>query len=94
MMRMLEIKDKRNTWWKLLKIGMYHLWETNNRSLPPRDVFFLLVLFIYLFFGGGGDFPCALSRKTVLGNWATFWLSAHCAVSMLVEGLHSLWAQF
>jgi len=39
MTHMLEIKDKSDTWWKLLRITMCHCGETNNRSLIPRDVY-------------------------------------------------------
>ena len=49
-----EMKDKSDTWRKLLKIAMCHLWETNSLSLLPRDVFF--PLFFFIFFGGGGTY--------------------------------------
>ncbi len=39
---MLEIKDKSDTWWKLLKITLCYLQKTNNRSLLPRDDFSFL----------------------------------------------------
>lgn len=41
MTHMPEIKDKDDTWRKILKITMCHLWETNNRSLLFRDDFLL-----------------------------------------------------
>lgn len=79
MMCMLEIKDNNDTWKKLLKMAVCHLWENNNRSLLLRDDFPLSFLLFRENFH-------ALPRKI-----AQFWEGSGYS---LVHALSSFWAQY